>query len=36
MPAHVRQLLGEYEQLRGNGRPASAALATPARPRCPA
>ena len=37
MPAHVRQLLGEYEQLRGNGQPASAALATAsARPRCPA
>ena len=28
MPAHVRQLVGEYEQLRGNGRPQSAALAT--------
>ncbi len=26
MPGHVRQLVGEYEQLRGNGRPAGAAL----------
>jgi NAD(P)-dependent dehydrogenase (short-subunit alcohol dehydrogenase family) len=28
MPAHVRQLLGDYEQLRGNGRSASTALAS--------
>ena len=32
MPAHVRQLVGEYEQLLGNGPPATAALATGASP----